>query len=156
MDMNVSKHQIKEELRKQWTARAVQAALMGHWDEAIQANLRVLEMFPDDISARNRLGKAYLELGRYEEAIAAYEETLQRQPSNNIARKKLAELYAQLNRKPTIPLEIIPAIELAEEEEETEEFEEYLEEEIEPGIDINMDEDNSDKTLDLYSLHSQD
>nr|MBC7243966.1 tetratricopeptide repeat protein [Chloroflexota bacterium] len=141
MDLNVSKYQIKEELRKQWTTRAVQSALMGHWDEAVQANLRVLEMFPDDIQARNRLGRAYLELGRYEEAIAAYEATLQRQPSNNIARKRLAGLYAQLNRKPTIPLEITPAIELAEEEEEEiEEFEEYIEEEeIEPGIDLEED-----------------
>lgn len=144
MDLNVSKYQIKEELRKQWTARAVQAALMGQWDEAVQANLRVLEMFPEDIQARNRLGKAYFELGRYEEAVAVYEEVLRRQPSNNIARKRLAELYAQLNRKPAIPLEIIPTIEMAEEEgEEIEEFEEFVEEEeIETGLDF--DEDSSE------------
>lgn len=144
MDLSVSKYQIKEELRKQWTARAVQAALMGQWDEAVQANLRVLEMFPEDIQARNRLGKAYFELGRYEEAVAAYEEVLRRQPSNNIARKRLAELYVQLNRKPTIPLEIIPTIELAEEEgEEIEELEEYVEEEeSETGLDF--DEDSSE------------
>ncbi|MBC7232939.1 MAG: tetratricopeptide repeat protein [Chloroflexi bacterium] len=144
MDLNVSKYQIKEELRKQWTARAVQAALMGKWDEAVQANLQVLQMFPDDIQARNRLGKAYVELGRYEEAVAAYEEALQRQPSNNIARKRLAELYAQLNRKPAVPLEIIPTTELAEEEgEEIEELEEHAEEEeIETGLDF--EEDASD------------
>lgn len=144
MHINVSKHQLREELRKQWTARAVQAALMGQWDEAVQANLRVLEMFPDDIQARNRLGKAYSELGRYEEAVTAYEEVLRRQPSNNIARKRLAELYAQLNRKPAIPLEIIPAIEMAEEEgEEIEEIEEYPEEE-ELETPLDFEEDSGD------------
>jgi len=104
MDSTISKSRIKEELRKRWTAQAVELALMGRWDEAVQANLRILEMFPDDTRAHNRLGKAYSELGRYEEAATAYEQSLQRQPSNTIARKKLAELYTLLNREPKIVL----------------------------------------------------
>jgi tetratricopeptide (TPR) repeat protein len=73
---------------------------MGHWDEAVQTNLRILELYPDDIQTRNRLGRAYLELGRLEEAAATYEQTLQEQPTNTIARKKLVELYALLERTP--------------------------------------------------------
>ena len=40
MDSNISRSQIREELRKRWTAQAVELALMGRWDEAVQANLR--------------------------------------------------------------------------------------------------------------------
>ena len=128
MDSSVSKSQIKEELRKRWTGQAVELALMGRWDEAVQANLRILELFPDDIQARNRLGKAYSELGRYEEAATAYEQSLQRQLSNSIARKNLAKLYALLNREPGTALgETTPDSETTEEAEE--ELEESLEEE---------------------------
>lgn len=130
MDSSVSKSQIKEELRKSWIGQAVELALMGRWDEAVQANLRILEIFPDDIQAHNRLGKAYSELGRYEEAATAYEQSLQRKPSNSIARKNLAELYALLNREPGIALgETILDSETTEEDEE--ELEDSLEEEEE-------------------------
>lgn len=134
-DPSVSKYQIKEELRKQWAAKAVEMALAGRWDQAVQINQQILELFPDDTQASNRLGKAYYELGRYEDALAAYEQSLQKQPSNNIARKRLPKLYALLGRKPATDLgEGMPAIEISEEE-EAEEFEEYLEEEeSEPGI----------------------
>jgi len=129
-ESNVTKYQIKEELRKQWQAEAVQLALSGRWDDAVQANQHILEIFPDDIPSRNRMGKAYQELGRLEDALAAYEQSLQKQPSNNIARKRLAELYALLNREPAIPLgESMPAVEISDEEEDAADFEEFLEEE---------------------------
>jgi tetratricopeptide (TPR) repeat protein len=142
-DLNVSKYQIKEELRKQWAAKAVEMALMSRWDDAVQANLQILEVFPDDIQARNRLGKAYYELGRPEDALAAYEQSLQKQPTNNIARKKLAELYAKLKREPAIKLgEGMPAIEIAEEEqEEAAEFEDYLEED---DVESSVEEDTAE------------
>ncbi len=117
MDANVSSSQIKEELRKQWTNQAVELALMGRWDEAIQANLHILKLFPDDIRAHNRLGKAYFELGRYDEAAEAYEQSLKQQPSNNVAGKSLVELYALVKREPIAELrESIPGLEGAEEE----------------------------------------
>ncbi len=140
MDLNVSKSQVKEELRKQWSAQAVELALMGRWDGAVQVNLRILELFSDDTQARNRLGKAYSELGRYDEAVLAYEQSLQHQPSNNIARKRLAELYALLKREPAVALgESMPGIEIVEEGEE--EAQEYLEEE---DIEARLDEDSTD------------
>lgn len=132
MDLNVSRSQIRDELRKRWATQAVELALMGHWDEAAQSNLQILELFPDDIQARNRLGKAYSELGRYEEAAEAYEQNLERQPSNAIARKKLTELYALLKREPEAVLESEADSEDGEDEDD-EEFEQYAEDE-EPEV----------------------
>ncbi len=125
MDYNVSKSQIKEELRKRWTAQAVEAALMGHWDEAVQTNVHILEVFPDDVRAYNRLGRAYTELDRHEEAVEAYEQALQRQPSNPISRKRVTELYALLKREPETELKA--AIDDDEVDAEEEEADEELE-----------------------------
>ncbi len=128
-ESNVTKYQIKEELRKQWQTESVQYAQSGRWDDAVQANQHILDIFPEDISTRNRLGKAYQELGRLEDALAAYEQSLLKQPSNNIARKRLAELYAMLNREPAIHLgEGMPAVEISDDDEDAAEFEEFLEE----------------------------
>jgi Flp pilus assembly protein TadD len=120
MDSSVSKSVIKEELRKHWADQAVELALMGRWDEAVQVNMRILGIFPDDIAANNRLGKAYSELGRHEEAVTAYEQSLQRQPSNSIARKNLTQLYVLLNRDPQAVLAEIPDGEDTDEEEDEE------------------------------------
>jgi Flp pilus assembly protein TadD len=120
MDSSVSKSVIKEELRKHWADQAVELALMGRWDEAVQVNMRILDIFPDDIAANNRLGKAYSELGRHEEAVTAYEQSLQRQPSNSIARKNLTQLYVLLNRDPQAVLAEIPDGEDTDEEEDEE------------------------------------
>jgi tetratricopeptide (TPR) repeat protein len=134
MDSNISRSQIREELRKRWTAQAVELALMGRWDEAAQANQEILDLFPDDIQARNRLGKAYYELGRHDEAAEAYEQNLKRQPSNTIARKKLTELYALLKREPETTIEgRVGSDDLDEDEDELEDDSE--EEEFEAELD---------------------
>ncbi|GEM_PF-2057695 len=144
MDSNVTKYQVKEELHRQWGAQAVDLALNGNWDEAVQLNLRILENYSTDIHARNRLGKAYYELGRYEEALQAYEESLKAQPSNNIARKRLAELYATLQREPAFALgETMPGVEIAEADgDELDDLETYFEEdEGDGGADDEGDSD---------------
>jgi len=128
MHSNGARPQIKEELRKRWAAQAVELALMGHWDEAVQVNLRILELFPDDIRARNRLGKAYAELGRPEDAAAAYEESLKQQPSNPIARENLTQLFARLDREAELALDE-GMLEEESAEEDEEEPEDYFEEE---------------------------
>ncbi len=125
MDYNVSKSQVKEELRKRWAAQAVESALMGRWDEAVQTNLHILEVFPDDVRAYNRLGRAYVELGRLDAAVEAYEQAMQRQPSNPISRKQVSELYALLHREPQTALTAAADDdEIDEEEEADEELEE--------------------------------
>ena len=124
MEMNVSKSLVRKELAKRWKDQAVELALLGRWDEAVQMNARVLELFPEDIGARNRLGKAYTELGQLEEAVAAYEESLQRQPSNPIARKNLADLYAMLKKDPQTLASMLDGQEEEEEDDDVEDDEE--------------------------------
>jgi len=124
MEMNVSKSLVRKELAKRWKDQAVELALLGRWDEAVQMNARILELFPEDIGARNRLGKAYTELGQLEEAVAAYEESLQRQPSNPIARKNLADLYALLKKDPQTLASMLDGQEEEEEDDDVEDDEE--------------------------------
>jgi tetratricopeptide (TPR) repeat protein len=82
----------KSKLRRNWTQKAIDLALKGHWKEAIRVNESILSLFPTDVEARNRIGKAYLELGQYEEALAAYRAVLEVIPHNAIARKNIRRL----------------------------------------------------------------
>ena len=71
---------------------AIQMALQGRWNEALQINRIIVESFPNDVDAYNRLGKAFTELGRYDAARDAYSKALSIEPSNTIARKNLSRL----------------------------------------------------------------
>jgi hypothetical protein len=78
--------------KKQRTEAAIQLALQGRWDDAASLNRSIIELFPTDVDAYNRLGKAMTELGRYGEAREAYQKTLEIDPLNTIARKNLSRL----------------------------------------------------------------
>jgi tetratricopeptide (TPR) repeat protein len=71
---------------------AVGHALAGEWADAIRANQKLIEANPDDIEARNRLGKAYASLGKASEAISAYKAVLVIAPHNRIAQNNLSKL----------------------------------------------------------------
>jgi tetratricopeptide (TPR) repeat protein len=79
-------------LRRQSTKQAISLAMQGSWKEAIAINQSILEVFPNDVEALNRLGRAYLELGEYQEAEAAYRRTTEIDPYNSIAVKNLQRL----------------------------------------------------------------
>ena len=79
-------------LRRHRITEAITLAMQGRWEEAIAANKAIIEVFPKDINAYNRLGKALTELGRYDEAKAAYGKALEISPKNSIARKNLRRL----------------------------------------------------------------
>jgi hypothetical protein len=79
-------------VKKQRAGLAVQLALQGRWAQAVQVNKAILESFPTDVDAYNRLGKALTELSQYEEARGAYEKSLEVDELNSIARKNLARL----------------------------------------------------------------
>jgi len=78
--------------RRQRTQHAIQLAMQGQWQEAAAVNRAIIAVFPNDVDAYNRLGKALTELGRYSEAREAYGKTLELDPLNSIAQKNLARL----------------------------------------------------------------
>ena len=90
--MDVVRSEKEAKLRKEKTGRAVALALEGKWEEAAGVNRELLGLFPDDIEAMNRLGKAYLELGRFGEAREAFAGALSLSPYNTIAKKNLERL----------------------------------------------------------------
>jgi tetratricopeptide (TPR) repeat protein len=65
--------------------QAIAAALEADWPRAVDLNQKILETAPDDVDARNRLGRALLEQGRLDEAKAAFTEVLKTEPYNSIA-----------------------------------------------------------------------
>ncbi len=79
-------------LRRQRTREAIELAMQGRWEEAVVANQAVVEIFPNDVNAFNRLGKALTELGQYDEAMEAYNKALEVDRNNSIARKNLRRL----------------------------------------------------------------
>jgi hypothetical protein len=85
--------------RSQYAEEAVQLAIQGRWDDAVQLNQTIIENFGADEESQNRLGKALTELGRLDEAKKAYEACLSINPMNTIALKNLAKLETLLQGK---------------------------------------------------------
>ncbi|APV43384.1 Tetratricopeptide repeat-containing protein [Dehalogenimonas formicexedens] len=83
-------------LKKQHSQSAIDLALSGRWRDAIAANQAILELFPQDIEALNRLGRAHMELGEYAEAQASYKKAKEADPYNSIADRNLRRLEVLL------------------------------------------------------------
>jgi tetratricopeptide (TPR) repeat protein len=79
-------------LRRQRSKQAIALAMQGRWKEAVAANKNLIESFPGDVDAYNRLGKAYIELGEGAQAREAYSRAVELDPYNIIARKNLHRL----------------------------------------------------------------
>ncbi len=90
-------------LRKQQTREAISLAMQSRWEEAVVANRSTIEIFPTDIDAYNRLGRALVELGNYAEAREAYRRALELDPHNSIARRNLERL-ANLDEGQLLPV----------------------------------------------------
>jgi len=78
--------------RQRLSSEAINLAVQGRWEEAVKLNRDMLERFPDDIKAYNRLGRALTELGEFAQAKEAYLKTLELTPDNPIAKKNIARL----------------------------------------------------------------
>jgi tetratricopeptide (TPR) repeat protein len=65
--------------------QATAAALEADWPRAVDLNQKLVEASAEDVEARNRLGRALLELGRLDEAKASFAEVLKIEPYNSIA-----------------------------------------------------------------------
>jgi hypothetical protein len=79
-------------LRQRRGKQAIALAMEGRWREAVAANQGLIESFPDDVSAHNRLGRAYMELGEFPHAWEAYSRARELDPYNTIAQKNLNRL----------------------------------------------------------------
>ena len=82
----------EEEKTGIWRQRiqdAIKLATNGEWKKAIETNEAILKVFPTDVDAYNRLGRAHMELGEYKKAKDAYSKALEISPNNLIAKKNL-------------------------------------------------------------------
>ncbi len=79
-------------LRRQRSQQAIALAMQGRWREAIATNQEIIDSFPNDVEAHNRLGRAYMELGIYSQAKEAYGRAMELDPYNTIAKKNLQRL----------------------------------------------------------------
>ncbi len=71
---------------------AIKAAIKSDWEEAQRLNLTILKKEPNNLSALNRLARAYAELGRIEPAQKNYRKVLSLDRDNPIALKNLERL----------------------------------------------------------------
>jgi tetratricopeptide (TPR) repeat protein len=96
MEMYIASYQQEEEekarLRQRLSKEAIDLALQGKWEEAEAINKDIIEKFPSDVEAYNRLGRALTELGNFDGAKGAYLKALALAPENAIAKKNLARL----------------------------------------------------------------
>ena len=96
MEMYIASYQQEEEekarLRQRLSKEAIDLALQGRWEEAEAVNRDIIEKFPTDVEAYNRLGRALTESGDFDGAKGAYFKTLELAPENVIAKKNVARL----------------------------------------------------------------
>ena len=94
--MYIASYQQEEEekarLRQRLSKEAIDLALQGRWEEAEAVNRDIIEKFPTDVEAYNRLGRALTESGDFDRAKEAYFKALELAPDNAIAKKNLARL----------------------------------------------------------------
>jgi len=86
--------------KKDLSQEAISLALKGEWEQAVGVNQSILELFPSEVEAMNRLGKALMEVGEYSEAKCVLDQVVSVAPYNNIAKKNLARL-SQLETVPS-------------------------------------------------------
>lgn len=82
----------KARMKRDKAREAIALALGSSWERAVVLNSEIVQDFPKDVEAYNRLGKALSELGRYKEAKDAFSQALEISPANSIARKNLERL----------------------------------------------------------------
>lgn len=102
--MNQYTSEDKVKLKRQRTELAISLAMRNRWEEAVLANQSILELFPEEVEAYNRLGKALTEMGRYQEAVDSYRSALELDHNNTIAHRNLARL-SQAPRLESVPVD---------------------------------------------------
>jgi tetratricopeptide (TPR) repeat protein len=85
-------------------SQAIQTALVGDWNNAVNLNQQILVETPDDIDTLNRLAFAFLSLGQIKDAKNLYEKVLSLDMKNPIAIRNLKRLNDTKTKKSNIPL----------------------------------------------------
>ena len=67
-------------LKRDLGQEAVNLAIQGEWLRSTEVNKAILELFPDDVEAMNRLVKALIELGSYVDARAVLDRVCETAP----------------------------------------------------------------------------
>jgi tetratricopeptide (TPR) repeat protein len=82
----------KDRLKRKASQEAIALAMQSRWQEAVAVNQSIVESFPTDIDAYNRLGRAFIELGDFARAKEAYGRALELDFNNVIAERNLHRL----------------------------------------------------------------
>ena len=90
--MNVVALIDKEKLKKNMIKQAVALAISGDWTQAVTINQSIIDEFPRDVEAYNRLGKALSELGQNDQALEAFKLSLEIHAHNDIAKKNIQRI----------------------------------------------------------------
>lgn len=78
--------------KQQRSKEAIDLAMQGRWQEAVDVNQEIISNFPRDVDAYNRLGRAYMELGQYTKSTDAYSRAVEIDPYNAIANRNLQRI----------------------------------------------------------------
>ena len=78
--------------KQQRSKEAIDMAMQARWQEAVEINKEIIDNFPDDVDAHNRLGRAYMELGQYKLSREAYRRSVALDPYNAIANRNIRRL----------------------------------------------------------------
>lgn len=81
------------------TQQAIESAVNGQWEKAIELNNKIIEENPQDVESYLRLGFAYLQIGNLEQAKKAYKTALKIQPGNPIALNNLEKIKILAKKK---------------------------------------------------------
>ena len=88
----VTRDESKAWIRRDRAKEAITLALESKWEEATALNIEIVDEYPRDVEAYNRLGKALSEQGKYQESEDAFRKAVEISPANVIARKNLQRL----------------------------------------------------------------
>lgn len=87
-------------LRRVLPEQAISLAMQNRWSEAADVNRKIIELYPSDADAYNRLGKALMEMGRYRDALTTYQRAIELDPNNIIAKKNVERLVHLADKAP--------------------------------------------------------
>jgi tetratricopeptide (TPR) repeat protein len=76
---------------------AIKDAKNGDWQQAVEHNLQIIELSPENTNALNRLGIAYVQLGKLNLAKKQFKQVLELDRNNKIATKLLDKLQNNQN-----------------------------------------------------------